>query len=65
MPADDALHRQLRFSLFLQSFAALMLGGSLVVRAAVLGWDTVTVLLAVGVLVVAGAIGFTLRRLRR
>lgn len=62
---DDTTRRQLRFSLFLQGFAALMLGAALVVRVAVIGWDLVTVLFAAGVLVVVAAIGFTLSRLRR
>lgn len=62
--STDALRRQLRFSLFLQAFAALMLGVALVVRVATSGLDVVTVLLVVAVLVVVGAAAFTISRLR-
>lgn len=61
---DDAARRQLRFSLFLQGFAALMMGGALAVRATAVGWDAVTGLLAVGLVIIAAAAVFTLRRLR-
>ena len=61
---DDATKRQLRFSLFLQSFAPLMLGGAAVVRATSIGWDAVTLLFASGVVVVVAAIVFTASRLR-
>ena len=61
---DDAARRQLRFSLFLQAFALLMMGGALVVRVAALGWDAVSAVLAVAVVVIVVAGVFTLRRLR-
>ena len=61
---DDATKRQLRFSLFLQSFALLMLGGAFVVRALSIGWDGVTLLFASGVVLVVAAIAFTASRLR-
>jgi hypothetical protein len=61
---DDAARRQLRFSLFLQSFAILMMGGALVVRATSVGWDAVTLVLAGGVVVIVAAAVFTLSRLR-
>jgi hypothetical protein len=61
---DDAARRQLRFSLFLQAFALLMMGGALVVRVTALGWDPVSAVLAVAVVLIAVAGVFTLRRLR-
>lgn len=61
---DDSARRQLRFSLFLQSFAALMMGGALVVRAGSIGWDGITGLLAVALLVILGAAAWTINRLR-
>lgn len=61
---DDSTRRQLRFSLFLQGFALLMLGGALLVRASALGWDAVTWLLAAGTAVVVAALVFTITRLR-
>ncbi len=61
---DDAARRQLRFSLFLQAFALLMMGGALVVRVTALGWDAVSAVLAVAVVVIVVAGVFTLRRLR-
>ena len=45
---DDATRRQLRFSLFLQGFAALMLLVAAGIRIAALGWDAVTWVLVVG-----------------
>ena len=41
-----------------------MMGGALVVRVTVLGWDTVAAVLAVAVVVIVTAGVFTLRRLR-
>lgn len=61
---DDATRRQLRFSLFLQGFAILMMTVALVVRATSAGWDAVTGVLAVAVLVIAGALVWTIRQLR-
>ena len=43
---DDPTRRLLRFSLFLQGFAALMMGAAFVIRAAAIGWDAVTFVLA-------------------
>ena len=43
---DAALRRQLRFSLFLQGFAALMMGGAAVIRIVSLGWDALSIVLA-------------------
>jgi hypothetical protein len=62
---DDAARRQLRFSLFLQAFAFLMLAGALIVRVASFGWDLVDVLLVVGLLLVSAAAVYTIRRLRQ
>ncbi len=61
---DDATKRQLRFSLFLQSFALLMLGGAAVVRVTSIGWDGITLLFIAGVLLVVGVMVFTVSRLR-
>lgn len=62
---DDSTRRQLRFSVFLQGFALLMLGGAVLVRASALGWDAVTWLLAAGAAVILAALVFTVIRLRR
>jgi hypothetical protein len=61
---DDATRRQLRFSVFLQAFAALMMLVALVVRVTAIGWDGITAVLAVAVAVIAAALVFTVRRLR-
>ena len=61
---DDAARRQLRFSLFLQGFAALMLLVAAGIRITALGWDVVTLVLLVGLGLVAAAFVWTLRRLR-
>ena len=61
---DDAGRRQLRFSLFLQAFAALMLGVALVVRVTALGWDLISAGFAVGLAVILLVFYVTLRRLR-
>lgn len=60
---DDSLRRQLRFSLFLQAFAALMMGGAAVVRLAVLGLDAVTAILLVAFGVIVAAAVWTWRKL--
>jgi hypothetical protein len=61
---DESERRLLRFSLFLQGFALLMMGGALVVRVSTLGWDAVAAVLAVAVAIIVAAGAFTLRRLR-
>jgi hypothetical protein len=61
---DDSARRQLRFSLFLQGFAVLMMTTALVVRVTAIGWDGVTALLALAVVAILAAGGYTLRRLR-
>lgn len=61
---DDAARRQLRFSLFLQAFAALMMTVALVVRVLAIGWDAITLVLLVAVVVILAAAGWTISRLR-
>lgn len=61
---DDAARRQLRFSLFLQAFALLMMSVALVVRVSVLGWDVVAAVLTVAVVLILAAGAYTVRRLR-
>ena len=61
---DDAARRQLRFSMFLQGFAALMLLAAAGIRIVALGWDVVVVVLLVGLALVAAAFVWTFRRLR-
>ena len=60
---DDSLRRQLRFSLFLQVFAALMMGGAAAVRLAVIGLDVITAVLIVAFAIIAGAVVWTWRKL--
>jgi hypothetical protein len=62
--ANDSNRRLLRFSLFLQGFALLMMGGALIVRVMVLGWDMGALLFAGLVAVIAAAMGWTVNRLR-
>jgi len=63
-PANDgAMRRQLRFSLFLQGFAALMMGGAMVVRVAVFGWDALTLILLAAFIIIVAALVYTTRRL--
>ena len=64
MSDNEPLRRQLRFSVFLQSFGALMFGVACVVRASSTGFDIVTVLFGVVALLVAGAAVFTFRKMR-
>ena len=61
---DDAARRQLRFSLFLQAFAALMMTVALVVRVLAVGWDAVAIVFLVAVAVIVAAGVWTVRRLR-
>ena len=62
---DDPTRRLLRFSLFLQGFAAAMMGAAFVIRVAAIGWDAVTFVLACALVAIMGAFVYTLRRLRR
>ena len=61
---DDALRRQLRFSVFLQGFAAAMMGVAAGVRIVAFGLDALTAVLVVAFLVIVAAFGYTLTRLR-
>ena len=61
---DDATRRQLRFSLFLQGFAALMMATALVIRATSVGLDAFTGLFALGVVLIGAAAIWTISRLR-
>lgn len=61
---DDATRRQLRFSLFLQAFAVLMLGAAAGVRLSAFGFDAVTGILLLATLVVGGAAIFTWSKIR-
>lgn len=64
MSSNDSLARQLRFSIFLQSFAALLFGGAFLLRAFTLGWDALTILFGVLMLLAVGAVIFTTRKVR-
>ena len=61
---DASLRRLLRFSLFLQGFAALMMGGATVVRAVSFGWDALTALLGLAFALIVFAMVYTWRRLQ-
>jgi len=61
---DDSTKRQLRFSLFLQGFAALLFGTVTVVRATAEGIDALTALFALGFLLACGALFLTVRYMR-
>ena len=61
---DDALRRQLRFSLFLQGFAAAMMGLAAGVRIVAFGLDPLTAVLVVACLVIVAAFAYTLTKLR-
>jgi hypothetical protein len=61
---DDAVRRQLRFSLFLQAFAALMLATAAGVRIVAFGFDALAAVLLVGVVLIAIAGWFTWTRMR-
>jgi hypothetical protein len=61
---DDSTKRQLRFSLFLQSFATLLFGTVTVVRAATFGIDALTTVFGVGFLLASGALIMTVRYMR-
>ncbi len=60
---DDALRRQLRFSLFLQVFAAVMMGGAAAVRLAVFGLDAITAVLVVVFFIIVAAAVWTGRKI--
>ncbi|MHB1066725.1 MAG: hypothetical protein ACYC2Z_04750 [Candidatus Nanopelagicales bacterium] len=62
---DDSLRRRLRFSLFLQGFAALMMGGAAVVRLVAIGLDAITVVLLLACAGILAAAAFTRSQLAR
>ena len=64
MTLDDATRRQLRFSLFLQGAALLMFTVALVAQVATGGGAVLIMVFGIGVVVVALAIAFTVRKLR-
>jgi hypothetical protein len=64
-PVDPAARRQLRFAVFLQAMALLMMGGAFVIRLVVIGVDVVTALLGLLALGIVAALVFTTRRLRQ
>ena len=64
MTLDDSTRRQLRFSLFLQGAALLMFTAALVAQVATGGGAVLIMVFGIGVVVVALAIAFTVRRLR-
>lgn len=64
MTLDDSTRRQLRFSLFLQGAALLMFTAALVAQVATDGGAVLIMVFGIGVVVVALAIAFTVRRLR-
>ena len=63
--SDDSNRRLLRFSLFLQGFALLMMGGALFVRVLAIGWDPVSLLVAALTIGIAAAAGWTWGRLKQ
>lgn len=65
MTGDPVMLRQLRFALFLQAFAALMMAVAFAVRLSAFGWDWITALLAIALVAILAAAGYTLTRLRR
>ena len=63
MTMDDSTRRQLRFSLFLQGAALLMFAVALIAQIATGGAAVLIMVFGIGVVVVALAIAFTVRRL--
>ena len=64
MPDSSGRH-QLRFALFLQSMALLMMGGACILRLTVVGFDGVTAVLGIFALLIIAALIFTSRRLQQ
>ena len=65
MTLDDSTRRQLRFSLFLQGAALLMFAVALIAQIATGGAPVLIMVFAIGVILVALAMAFTLTRMRR
>lgn len=64
MTADESLKRQLRFSFFLQAAGAVMFAIATIVRALAVGFDLVTVILALVTIGVIAAAMFTRSKIR-
>ena len=65
MPLDDATRRQLRFSLFLQGAALLMFTVALIAQIVTGGAPAIIMVFGAGVILVALAMAFTSKRMRR
>ena len=61
---DPSLRRQLRFSLFLQAFAALMFAVAFIVRATTSGFDALTWVFGLAMALAAAAAIYTTTRLK-
>lgn len=61
---DDATRRLLRFSLFLQGFAFVMMGATLIIYTASFGWTTISWILTIVLALIAGTGIWTVTRLR-
>lgn len=61
---DDATRRLLRFSLFLQGFAFVMMGATLIIYTASFGWTTISWILTIVLVLIAGTGIWTVTRLR-
>lgn len=65
MTLDDSTRRQLRFSLFLQLAGFVMFSVAFIVKFASTGFDIVSLLLLLGVVLTVLALAFTRRQLRQ
>ena len=65
MTLDDATRRQLRFSLFLQGAALLMFTVALIAQIVTGGAPAIIMVFGAGVILVALAMAFTSKRMRR
>lgn len=61
---DDATRRLLRFSLFLQGFAFVMMGATLIIYTASFGWTSISWILTIVLVLIAGTGIWTVTRLR-
>lgn len=61
---DEPTRRLMRFSLFLQGFAFVMMGVALIVYTTAFGWSLVSWILSAVLIVIAGAVVWTVVRLR-
>ena len=65
MTLDDATRRQMRFSLFLQGAALLMFTVALIAQIVTGGAPAIIMVFGAGVILVALAMAFTSKRMRR